>query len=138
MTELGGPLRGLAWRTGQCAWLIAACAGAWGLLAVAAIDGGPEGPERTAPSAARVAAAQQGIDPNIDPLASLIRLPGVGPARAEAILEYRRTYGPAAFRRAEDLRNIRGIGPATVEELRPHLKFPPEGDSPLQPATARP
>jgi len=44
-------------------------------------------------------------------------LPGIGPARAEAIVAHREQHGP--YRRIEDLEKIRGIGPRTVDNLRP-------------------
>ena len=48
-------------------------------------------------------------------LEELIDLPSIGPSRAEAILEYRRTRGP--FRRVEDLEQVPGIGIKTVERV---------------------
>ena len=45
----------------------------------------------------------------------LTALPNIGPARARAIIEYRETNGP--FRSVQELQNIRGIGPVTVENL---------------------
>jgi len=68
------------------------------------------------------------INPNDAPVASLARLPGIGLTRARAIVVFREQlesrHGDAsAFRRAEDLAQVRGIGPATVEEVRPWLRF---------------
>ena len=51
------------------------------------------------------------IDPNLADAATLETLPGVGPARALAILEARRRQ---PFRRVEDLERVPGIGPRTV------------------------
>jgi competence protein ComEA len=59
------------------------------------------------------------IDLNTADRAELLQLPGVGESLAQRILEYRREHGP--FRRVEDLRRIRGIGPVTLEKLRPLL-----------------
>jgi comEA protein len=47
----------------------------------------------------------------------LTALPGIGPARARAIIEYRETNGP--FRSVNDLQQIRGIGPGIVGNLEP-------------------
>lgn len=51
--------------------------------------------------------------------AALIALPGIGPALAGRILAFRARHGP--FKSLEDLVAVRGIGPATVERLRPHV-----------------
>lgn len=45
-------------------------------------------------------------------------LPGVGPARARAIIEHRKEHGP--FAEVEDLRQISGIGEKALERIRPH------------------
>jgi competence protein ComEA len=46
----------------------------------------------------------------------LERLPGIGPAKAEAIVRWREAHG--RFRRLEDLLAVPGIGPATLERVR--------------------
>lgn len=46
----------------------------------------------------------------------LDRLPGVGPALAEAILEYRNTEG--LFQQIEDLKKVRGIGEAKYQKMQ--------------------
>ena len=60
----------------------------------------------------------------------------VTPARAADIVAYRERYvrehpGDVAFKSLEDLLKIRGIGVATIEQLRPYLIFP----KPNRPAT---
>lgn len=70
------------------------------------------------------------IDPNTADETALASLPGIGPARARAIIAYRQAHaerGTAtpAFARAEDLLKISGFGVALVDELREHLMFPP-------------
>lgn len=47
----------------------------------------------------------------------LDELPGVGPATAQSIIEYRQGNGP--FRSVDDLEEVSGIGPATLEKIRP-------------------
>ncbi len=57
------------------------------------------------------------IDLNKAPTQELERLPKIGPQTARRIVEYRAAHGP--FRRLEDLTAVRGIGPKTLEDLRP-------------------
>ena len=59
------------------------------------------------------------IDPNVAAAEELDRLPGVGPSRALQIVREREENGP--FADVEDLVRVSGIGPASVERLRPHL-----------------
>jgi competence protein ComEA len=59
------------------------------------------------------------IDPNSAEDVELDRLPGIGAATAEAIVAAR--DDGLTFGRAEDLEAVRGVGPATVERLRPFL-----------------
>ena len=48
------------------------------------------------------------VDLNLGDSASLQELPGIGPAMALRIIEYRETKGP--FERIEDLMEVKGIG----------------------------
>jgi len=52
----------------------------------------------------------------------LARLPGIGPARAKAIVEDRQRHGP--YRRLDELTRVQGIGQATVERLRGLVRVP--------------
>jgi competence ComEA-like helix-hairpin-helix protein len=70
----------------------------------------------------------QKINPNKAPVASLVRLAGIGIARAEAIVAYREEFGEQnngtpVFQNANDLQKVKGIGPKTVENIREWLKF---------------
>lgn len=76
----------------------------------------------------RVASAAEKINPNTATVASLRRLGGIGPVKAAAIFDYAAAHGRATFTKPEDLTAVKGIGPATVERLRPYLIFPPQGD----------
>lgn len=61
----------------------------------------------------------QPIDVNRATAAELQTVPGIGPATAQRIIEWRDKNGP--FERLEDLLNVRGIGEKTLEKLRPYL-----------------
>jgi competence protein ComEA len=61
-----------------------------------------------------------GIDPNLADAAALEALPGVGPARAEAIVAGR---ADGAYRTLADLGRVRGIGPVTLRRAAPWLEF---------------
>ena len=56
---------------------------------------------------------------NTGTLAELDTLPGIGPAYAQAIINYRSTNGP--FIRIEDIQKVKGIGPKTFEKLKSRI-----------------
>lgn len=79
------------------------------------------------------------IDPNTSDWQTLAALPGIGEAKARDIVAYRerkraeaRDPNLVVFDAPGDLLYIRGIGPALVEAMKPHLLFPP---APNRPAT---
>jgi competence ComEA-like helix-hairpin-helix protein len=84
-------------------------------------------PTLTAVALAAAIPAEVGmlIDPPVDVNTAsheeLQLLPSIGPALAARILEYRAQHGP--FAAVDELQHIRGIGPKTVEKLRPYLSF---------------
>lgn len=49
----------------------------------------------------------------------LQRLPGIGPAIADRIVEYRARYG--LFQSVEELTAVKGIGPKTLAKLEPQI-----------------
>ena len=59
------------------------------------------------------------LDLNTATLSDLIRLPGIGETKAQAILDWREIHGP--FRVVEDLLSVEGIGEKTLENLRHYL-----------------
>jgi competence protein ComEA len=68
------------------------------------------------------------INPNTATAAELSSIPQVGPSRAAAIIAYREQYvaghpGDIAFKRPEDLRNVKGFGAAMVEKVGVYLEF---------------
>ena len=74
-----------------------------------------------APSGAwddRLRAARQ-VDVNTAGAAELERLPEIGPSLARRIVEYRSAHGP--FRNPEELSQVPGIGPKTLEALEEYL-----------------
>ncbi len=68
------------------------------------------------------------IDINAANIKELEELPGVGPATAEAIIQFRSKSGP--FKRPEDLLAIHGISPAKFEKMRPYVKVVPRTNAP--------
>ena len=67
------------------------------------------------------------INPNIASVESLEMLPGLGPAKASAIVSFRMSLAgdsnSAPFEKADDLQQVPGIGPATVEKIKTFLRF---------------
>lgn len=51
----------------------------------------------------------------------LEELPGIGPAIARRIIEFREDNGP--FENTDQLRKVRGIGEARLENIRPYIKI---------------
>ena len=68
--------------------------------------------------------AQFTIDINRADWAEFTVLPGVGETLARRIVETRDTGGE--FADIEELRRVRGIGPRTLDEIRPYLRPVPQ------------
>ncbi|MBI5877939.1 MAG: helix-hairpin-helix domain-containing protein [Chloroflexi bacterium] len=73
-----------------------------------------QSPGSTAPTTAAPRTGKVNI--NTADAAELDTLPGIGPELAQRIIAYRQAHGP--FARIEDLDNVSGIGPSTLERLR--------------------
>ncbi|HZG78497.1 MAG TPA: helix-hairpin-helix domain-containing protein [Paenibacillus sp.] len=59
------------------------------------------------------------LDLNRATLEQLDALPGIGAAKAKAVIAYREAHGP--FGRVEDVTNVAGIGPAILEKIKPFI-----------------
>jgi len=63
----------------------------------------------------------------------LVALVGIGPAKAQAILDYRKANGP--FKTVEDVKNVKGIGAKRLEKFRDQLTV---ASAPQKVAAAQP
>lgn len=63
--------------------------------------------------------ARRTVNINTADAAALCRLPGIGPAIAARIIEYRRVNG--AFTSPDELLDVKGIGPAKYEAIKPYI-----------------
>jgi comEA protein len=59
------------------------------------------------------------VDLNSASVEQLQQVPGIGPATAKSIINFREKSGP--FRRVEDLLAIRGISKQALERIRPYV-----------------
>lgn len=81
--------------------------------------GMPRATIRLLPASARMKpSVERGlININTADAALLQTLPGIGPATAQRIIEYRNQHG--RFRSVDELDNVKGIGPKRLERIRP-------------------
>lgn len=75
------------------------------------------------PSGETPSLAARRLDLNAATQAELELLPGIGPATAKAIVDFRTQSG--GFRSIDDLDKVPGIGPKTVERVKPYLRLGP-------------
>lgn len=86
-----------------------------GLQVRVPIEGESVPPAGLAPRGGSVDGSQELVDLNRANEADLETLPGIGPALATAIVEWRATSGP--FATVDDLLDVPGIGPAKLDRL---------------------
>lgn len=101
-----------------------------------------------APRADSSAVAPGLIDINSASAGELERLPGIGPAKSTAIVQYRERAGP--FASVDQLTEVSGIGPKTLEKIRNYVavggqsgrvvrpSYPAAADAPMTAAQAIP
>ncbi|MBA2365328.1 MAG: helix-hairpin-helix domain-containing protein [Actinobacteria bacterium] len=70
-------------------------------------------------SGASAAAPAAPVNLNVADQAALETIPEIGPVTAAAILEYRSQVG--SFSSVEELLEVSGVGPATLEAMRPYV-----------------
>ena len=70
---------------------------------------------------ASIGMALAAVNINTATEAELDSLPGVGPAKAKAIVEYRKANGN--FKSLEDIKNVKGIGDKTYEDLKSQISL---------------
>ncbi|MDD3716453.1 MAG: ComEA family DNA-binding protein [Candidatus Marinimicrobia bacterium] len=63
------------------------------------------------------------VDINTAGLMEIEALPYIGMEKAKALIAYREEHGP--FSSPDELTRIKGIGPATVEKLKPFITLQP-------------
>ena len=88
------------------------------LALVTLIAGAPAAAqEKGAPAAATSAAAVAVVNLNTATAAQITALPGIGPATAQRIIEFREKNN--GFKKIEELMNVRGIGEKSFLKLKP-------------------
>ncbi|MBP7148450.1 MAG: helix-hairpin-helix domain-containing protein [Acidobacteria bacterium] len=81
----------------------------------------------TPPAAGKPApAAGPSVNVNSAGVDELASLPGIGPALAKRIVDFRKEKGP--FRKPEDLLAVQGIGPKLLDRIRGRLSFDAPAD----------
>ena len=79
--------------------------------------------EDSRPPTASTTVAAAPVNLNTATMAQLETLPGIGPATAQRIVDYRQQN--SSFKKVEELMNIRGIGEVSFLKLRPLVTLTP-------------
>lgn len=62
--------------------------------------------------------AQMRVNVNVADKSQLEKIPGLGPVRAQAVLDFRKSHG---FLAAGDLMKVKGIGPSVFRKIEPFI-----------------
>lgn len=92
-------------------------------LGIAAFPAVPPPPTPPVPSVGQQSTApspENPLDVNEATAEQLQEVPGIGATLARRIIEFREEHG--AFEKVDDLLNVQGIGPTSLERIRPYLK----------------
>jgi DNA uptake protein ComE-like DNA-binding protein len=132
-----GKARGFGWSPPQRRALTALLAVLLVYLSIRFALDRSQVPDPQPPEGSRAAELASRIDPNTADWQTLSAIPTLGPKRAKDIVAFRERAHASdpsepVFRSSVDLMHVRGIGPATIENLRPYLIFPSDSQ------TARP
>lgn len=72
-------------------------------------------------TASMFSVSAESININTASVQQLVKLKGIGPEKAKAIVEYRKKNGK--FKTISDLQNVSGIGQATVQKNQKALRL---------------
>ena len=91
----------------------------WVVMCTGTASAAPARAPRPAKVADAGAEAKTTVDINAADSVKLTELPGIGPALAQRIVEYRKEHGP--FKSVDELVNVRGVGDRLLARLRERI-----------------